>query len=83
MRTESIVELLRIGKLLVVQHGVQITNRQDRPSPIACVQAPGIRCGESELTVLRWKAEAADTPDARHLCGEADAQIYTQTNEAD
>jgi hypothetical protein len=25
-----------------------------------------IRCGESELTVLRWKAEAADTADARH-----------------
>lgn len=35
-----------------------------------------IRCGESELTVLRWKAESANTADARHLCGEADAQIY-------
>jgi hypothetical protein len=35
-----------------------------------------IRCGESELTVLRWNAEAADGADARHLCGEADAQIY-------
>jgi hypothetical protein len=35
-----------------------------------------IRCGESELTVLRWKAEAAGAADARHLCGEADAQIY-------
>jgi hypothetical protein len=35
-----------------------------------------IRCGESELTVLRWNAESANGADARHLCGEADAQIY-------
>ena len=35
-----------------------------------------IRCGESELTVVRWNAEAASAGDARHLCGEADAQIY-------
>jgi hypothetical protein len=35
-----------------------------------------IRCGESQLTVLRWNAESANGADARHLCGEADAQIY-------
>lgn len=35
-----------------------------------------IRCGESRLTVLRWDAEAAAEEDARHLCGEAHAQVY-------
>jgi hypothetical protein len=35
-----------------------------------------IRCGESQLTVLRWNTESALAADARHLCGEADAQIY-------
>ncbi|MGA8162533.1 MAG: hypothetical protein WA374_13455 [Acidobacteriaceae bacterium] len=35
-----------------------------------------IECGESRLTVLRWAPESAAHPDARHLCGEADAQVY-------
>lgn len=35
-----------------------------------------IECGESKLSVLRWNVEAALVAGARHLCGEADAQIY-------
>lgn len=35
-----------------------------------------IQCGNAQLTVLQWRAEAADAPDARHFCGEAHAQIY-------
>jgi len=35
-----------------------------------------IQCGDSELTVLKWNAEAANAPDARHYCGEAHAQVY-------
>jgi hypothetical protein len=35
-----------------------------------------IQCGDAELTVLRWKTEAANAPGARHFCGEAHAQIY-------
>lgn len=35
-----------------------------------------IECGESRLTVLRWDSEAALIPGTRHLCGEADAQVY-------
>jgi hypothetical protein len=35
-----------------------------------------IRCGESELTVLRWNTEAANSEEARHFCGEAHAQVY-------
>jgi hypothetical protein len=35
-----------------------------------------IQCGASQLAVLRWNTEAADAEGARHLCGEADAQIY-------
>lgn len=35
-----------------------------------------IECGASRLTVLRWDPEAASVPGTRHLCGEADAQVY-------
>lgn len=35
-----------------------------------------IRNGDSQLSVLRWDEESAQAADARHLCGEADAQIY-------
>ena len=35
-----------------------------------------IQCGESQLTVLRWNAEAADAAGVRHLCGEGHAQVY-------
>jgi hypothetical protein len=35
-----------------------------------------IECGEFRLTVLRWEPELATLPDARHLCGVSDAQVY-------
>lgn len=35
-----------------------------------------IQCGESELTVLKWKPEAVVAAGARHFCGEAHAQVY-------
>ncbi len=35
-----------------------------------------IQCGDWELTVLKWNAEAANAPEARHYCGEAHAQVY-------
>ncbi len=35
-----------------------------------------IRCGASELSVVRWSAEAAQAADARHFCGEGHAQVY-------
>jgi hypothetical protein len=35
-----------------------------------------IQCGNADLTVLRWKSEVADSPGARHFCGEAHAQVY-------
>jgi len=35
-----------------------------------------IRCRDSQLTVLKWDSEAANTAGARHFCGEAHAQIY-------
>lgn len=35
-----------------------------------------IQCGDSELTVFKWKTEAANAPGARHYCGEAHAQTY-------
>lgn len=35
-----------------------------------------IRNGDSQLSVFRWDDESAHASDARHLCGEADAQIY-------
>ncbi len=35
-----------------------------------------IHCGRSQLAMRVWDADSANAPDARHLCGEADAQIY-------
>jgi hypothetical protein len=35
-----------------------------------------IRCGEADLTVHRWNTEVANTPGARHYCGEAHAEVY-------
>ena len=35
-----------------------------------------IRCGGSELSVMRWSNEAAQASDARHFCGESHAEIY-------
>ncbi|HEX3967556.1 MAG TPA: hypothetical protein VHW70_06295, partial [Edaphobacter sp.] len=35
-----------------------------------------IQCNSDELKVLKWNAEAASAPDARHYCGEAHAGIY-------
>ena len=35
-----------------------------------------IQCGDSELTVFRWKPETANAAGARHFCGEAHAQVY-------
>lgn len=35
-----------------------------------------IQCGDSQLTVLRWKLETANAVGARHFCGEAHAQVY-------
>jgi hypothetical protein len=35
-----------------------------------------IRCGSTELTVLKWNDEVANAPGARHYCGERHAQVY-------
>jgi hypothetical protein len=35
-----------------------------------------IQCGASQLTVLQWNPETANSPGARHYCGEAHAQVY-------
>jgi len=35
-----------------------------------------IQCGETQLTVLKWSAEVANAPGARHYCGEGHAQVY-------
>ena len=35
-----------------------------------------IQCNNSQLTVLKWDTEAANSRGARHYCGEAHAQIY-------
>lgn len=35
-----------------------------------------IECGEEKLSVLRWDLESANSPTARHFCGEAHAQVY-------
>jgi hypothetical protein len=35
-----------------------------------------IRCGNSELTVVKWNTEAANAAGARHFCGEAHAEVY-------
>jgi hypothetical protein len=35
-----------------------------------------IDCGATRLSVQRWEPEAAVVPETRHVCGEADAQVY-------
>jgi hypothetical protein len=35
-----------------------------------------IQCGNADLTVIKWNADAANAPGARHFCGEAHAQVY-------
>jgi hypothetical protein len=35
-----------------------------------------IQCSDDKLAVLKWSSEAAHGPEARHLCGEAHAQVY-------
>ena len=35
-----------------------------------------IQCGNSQLTVLKWNSEAANSAGARHFCGEGHAQVY-------
>lgn len=35
-----------------------------------------IQCGPTALTVQAWDAQTADAAGTRHLCGEADAQVY-------
>lgn len=35
-----------------------------------------IQCSSTQLTVLKWTAEASNAPGARHYCGEAHAQVY-------
>ena len=35
-----------------------------------------IECGDEKLTVLRWDLAEANSPAARHFCGEAHAQVY-------
>ncbi len=35
-----------------------------------------IHCNSEQLTVHKWSKEVADTPGARHYCGERHAQVY-------
>jgi hypothetical protein len=35
-----------------------------------------IECGDARLAVMRWTSESAEAAGARHLCGEAHAQLY-------
>lgn len=35
-----------------------------------------IQCGDSELTVFKWRPEAIKATGARQFCGEAHAQVY-------
>jgi hypothetical protein len=35
-----------------------------------------IHCNSSELKVTKWNTEAANSPNARHYCGEGHAQVY-------
>jgi hypothetical protein len=35
-----------------------------------------IQCSNTQLTIFKWTAEAANAPHARHYCGEAHAQVY-------
>lgn len=35
-----------------------------------------IECGDQKLAVVKWDLKAADSPSARHFCGEAHSQVY-------
>jgi hypothetical protein len=35
-----------------------------------------IQCSDLNLTVEKWRSEAANAAGARHFCGEAHAQVY-------
>jgi hypothetical protein len=35
-----------------------------------------IECGDEKLAVIKWDLAAANSPTARHYCGEAHAQVY-------
>jgi hypothetical protein len=35
-----------------------------------------IECGDLQLAVIKWDLAAANSPTARHFCGEAHAQVY-------
>jgi hypothetical protein len=35
-----------------------------------------IECGDQKLEVIKWNLTAANSPSARHFCGEAHAQVY-------
>ena len=35
-----------------------------------------IECGDEKLSVIKWDLAAANSPTARHFCGEAHAQVY-------
>lgn len=35
-----------------------------------------IECSDQKLAVFKWDLEAANSPTARHFCGEAHAQVY-------
>ena len=35
-----------------------------------------IECGDQKLEVIKWDSAAANSPTARHFCGEAHSQVY-------
>jgi hypothetical protein len=35
-----------------------------------------IECGDQKLAVIKWDLTAANSPTARHFCGEAHSQVY-------
>jgi hypothetical protein len=35
-----------------------------------------VQCSQDELKVMKWDAEKAAAPGARHYCGEAHASVY-------
>jgi hypothetical protein len=35
-----------------------------------------IECGDALLSVIKWDLVAANSPTARHFCGEGHAQVY-------
>jgi hypothetical protein len=35
-----------------------------------------IECGDDKLSVIKWDVAAANSPTARHFCGEGHAQVY-------